>query len=88
MTKSEVTIVDYGAGNLRSVARAIEHVGGAARITSEPMVVQEARILVLPGVGAAADTMHNLQERDLAGPIRDYVDSGRPFSASAWDFKR
>ena len=41
--------------------------------------MQEARILVLPGVGAAADTMHNLQERDLAGPIRDYVDSGRPF---------
>ena len=42
-------------------------------------MVQEASILVLPGVGAAADTMHNLQERDLAGPIRDYVDSGRPF---------
>ena len=79
LTKPEVTIVDYGAGNLRSVERAVEHIGGAPRITSEPMVVQEASILVLPGVGAAADTMHNLQERDLAGPIRDYVDSGRPF---------
>ena len=74
-----MTIVDYGAGNLRSVERAVEHVGGAARITSEPKAVQEAGIVVLPGVGAAADTMHNLEERRLAGPIRDYIDSGRPF---------
>ena len=71
--------MDYGAGNLRSVERAVEHVGGAARITSEPNAVQEAGIVVLPGVGAAADTMRNLEERRLAGPIRDYIGSGRPF---------
>ena len=79
LTKPEVTIVDYGAGNLRSVERAVEHVGGAVHITSEPTAVQNADIVVLPGVGAAADTMHNLQERRLAGPIRDYIASGRPF---------
>lgn len=79
MAKPEVTIVDYGAGNLRSVERAVEHVGGAARITSEPKAVLDAGIVVLPGVGAAADTMHNLEERRLAGPIRDYIASGRPF---------
>ena len=79
MDKPEVTIVDYGAGNLRSVERAVEHVGGAARITSDPETVGDAGILVLPGVGAAADTMHNLEKRRLAGPIRDYIASGRPF---------
>lgn len=79
MIKPEVTILDYGAGNLRSVERAVEHVGGSARITSDPNTVRDATILVLPGVGAAADTMHNLEERRLAGPIRDYIASGRPF---------
>lgn len=79
MSRPEVTMIDYGAGNLRSVERAVEHVGGAARITSDPEALQGAAILVLPGVGAAADTMRNLQERRLVEPIREFISSGRPF---------
>jgi len=74
-----VTIVDYGAGNLRSVARAVERVGWQACVTSDPDAVRGARALILPGVGAAADTMRNLRERGLLEPVREYIDSGRPF---------
>jgi glutamine amidotransferase len=71
--------VDYGAGNLRSVAKAVERVGAAPVVTDDPSVVAKADALILPGVGAAADTMANLNSRGLAGPVRDYIASGRPF---------
>jgi imidazole glycerol-phosphate synthase subunit HisH len=74
-----VVIVDYGAGNLRSVARAIAHNGFEPIVTCEAKAIERARALVLPGVGAAADTMRNLQQGGLVEPIRDYIDSGLPF---------
>jgi glutamine amidotransferase len=74
-----VVIVDYGAGNLRSVARAIAKQGFAPRVSCEANAIAEAEALILPGVGAAADTMRNLQEGGLVEPIRDYIASGRPF---------
>ncbi|MSQ42469.1 MAG: imidazole glycerol phosphate synthase subunit HisH [Dehalococcoidia bacterium] len=76
---SEVVIVDYGAGNLRSVARAVAHAGVEAEVSSDPRAVQSARALILPGVGAAADTMANLRWGGLVEPIRAYIASGRPF---------
>jgi glutamine amidotransferase len=80
MTMPEsVTIVDYGAGNLRSVARAVEHVGAKAHVTANPHDVEDARAVVVPGVGAAADTMRNLERCGLVEPIREYIASGRPF---------
>ena len=72
-------VVDYGAGNLRSVAIALARLGFDPVVTSEPEVVQGADALVLPGVGAAADTMSNLTQRGLVEPILEYIDSGRPF---------
>ena len=75
----ELVIVDYGAGNLRSVARAVAHVGGESIITSDPTAVAAAPALILPGVGAAADTMRNLRERGLVEPIQQYIAGGRPF---------
>lgn len=78
---AEVVIVDYGAGNLRSVARAVARCGVQAEVTSDPRAVPQARALIVPGVGAAADTMANLRSAGLDGPIRDYVQSGRPFLA-------
>ena len=75
----KLVIVDYGAGNLRSVARAVTHAGGEAIVSSRPQDVAEADALIFPGVGAAADTMRNLRERDLVQPILDYIASGRPF---------
>ena len=75
----KLVIVDYGAGNLRSVARAVAHVGGQPLITSSPRDVAAAEALIVPGVGAAADTMRNLHHHALVEPIRDYIASGRPF---------
>lgn len=77
-TKTAV-IVDYGAGNLRSVARAVERAGCSACVTSDPGVVRGASALIVPGVGAAADTMRNLRERGLVEAVREFVESGRPF---------
>jgi len=76
---ADVVIVDYGAGNLRSVARAVAHAGVEAEVTAIPAAIEGARALIMPGVGAAADTMKNLREGGLDGPIRDYIASGRPF---------
>ncbi len=75
----DVVIVDYGAGNLRSVVRAVAHAGVEARVTADPRALEAARAVIVPGVGAAADTMANLRSGGLIEPIRDYVASGRPF---------
>ena len=76
---TDVVIVDYGAGNLRSVARAVAQAGVEALVSAEPRAVDAARALVLPGVGAAADTMANLRAAGLVEPVRQYIASGRPF---------
>lgn len=75
----KIVIVDYGAGNLRSVARAVAHVGHEPAVTSDPGEVALADALILPGVGAAADTMRNLREHKMVEPVREYIASGRPF---------
>ena len=74
-----VVVVDYGAGNLRSVERAADHAGYDPIISSNPEDVAAADCLIVPGVGAAADTMRNLRERRLVEPILDFLASGRPF---------
>ncbi len=74
-----VVIVDYGAGNLRSVARAVAYHDYEPVVSCEASAIEGAEALILPGVGAAADTMRNLQQGGLVGPIREYVASGRPF---------
>jgi glutamine amidotransferase len=75
----QVVIVDYGAGNLRSVARAVAHCGYEPVVSCESKAVASAEALILPGVGAACDTMRNLQDGGLVAPIREYIASGRPF---------
>ncbi len=74
-----ITIVDYQMGNLRSVQKGIEKIGGQARISSDPKEIAEAEKLILPGVGAFGDAMAEIRRRDLAQPIIDFVASGRPF---------
>jgi glutamine amidotransferase len=75
----KLVVVDYGAGNLRSVTIALARLGFDPSVTSEPKAVDSADVVVLPGVGAAADTMRNLAQRGLVEPIREYIASGRPF---------
>lgn len=74
-----ITIIDYGAGNLRSVHNAVTRLGYQPRITTKPDEVLSAQAVILPGVGAAADTMESLRRLRLAGPIREFIADGRPF---------
>src|SRR5688500_3593095 len=74
-----IAILDYGAGNLRSVAKAIEVVGQRPEVTSDPHVIDAADGLVVPGQGSAVDAMRNLERLSLVAPIKRYVESGRPF---------
>jgi glutamine amidotransferase len=74
-----LAIIDYGAGNLRSVERAVRHVGAEYRVTVDPEVIEAASGVILPGVGAAKDTMTGLGSRNLLQPVRDAIASGRPF---------
>jgi imidazole glycerol-phosphate synthase subunit HisH len=74
-----IVVVDYDAGNTRSVERALVSNGADVLISADPEWIERAPGLVLPGVGAAADTMHNLRSRSLVRPILDYIASGKPF---------
>ena len=75
----KIVIVDYGAGNLHSVSRAVIHSGVRPLVTSSARYVSEADALIVPGVGAAADTMANLIRHRLVEPIKEYIAAGRPF---------
>jgi glutamine amidotransferase len=79
LSKKVITIVDYGAGNLRSVVNAVNKLGHQAKITSIPDEVLNAEAVILPGVGAAADTMGSLKALGLADPLQHFIAEGRPF---------
>jgi imidazole glycerol-phosphate synthase subunit HisH len=74
-----IAVVDYGMGNLRSVHKALEQVGVAARVTSSPQEVEDAQGVVLPGVGAFRDCMRNLERLQLIQPLRHALSAGKPF---------
>ncbi len=73
-----IAVIDYGAGNLRSVVNAINHLGHEARITHDPDDILAAQAVFLPGVGAAGDTMSGLRKLDLIRTVRQLVDENRP----------
>ncbi len=73
-----VIIADYGMGNLRSVAKAFEHVGARAVVSSDPGVVGAATAIVLPGVGAFPEAMREIERRGLVTPIAERAASGVP----------
>ncbi len=74
-----IAILDYRAGNLRSVAKALEAVGETPVVTDDPAVIAGADGLIVPGQGSAVDAMRNLDRLGLAEPLKQYVASGRPF---------
>lgn len=74
-----IAIIDYGAGNLRSIRRALETNGAETVITSDPEVIRNADAVVLPGVGHAGHALGEIQQRGLTGAIEDSVASGKPF---------
>ena len=73
-----LVIVDYGMGNLRSVAKAFEYLGCAAKISSNAKDIAAADSLVVPGVGAFADAMDALKSQELVEPILSFAGSGKP----------
>lgn len=75
---ARVCVVDYGVGNLLSVARALAEVGGDVALTGDPAVVAAAERVVLPGVGAFGQCVERLRERGLDEAVLDVVRHGRP----------
>ncbi len=75
----DVAVVDYGMGNLRSVQKGLERVGVNAEVTRDPERIAIAAGVVLPGVGAFGACMENLRSYGLIDPVRQAIDSGRPF---------
>lgn len=74
----DIVIIDYEMGNLRSVQKAIEKVGGRATISSDPKVIAKASKLILPGVGAFGKAMQNLQKMNLIDVIKSKVKEKTP----------
>ncbi|MGA2052542.1 MAG: imidazole glycerol phosphate synthase subunit HisH [Opitutales bacterium] len=75
----DLAVIDYGMGNLRSVLRAFERVGGRPRLVTTPAEAAGADALVFPGQGAIVDCMRLLQETSLDDTIRDWIARDRPF---------
>ena len=79
MTGARVTIVDYGAGNVRSVAKAIEKLGRTPHVTGNPDDVRGAEAIIFPGQGASESAMTTLKERGLVEPLLEVIARGVPF---------
>jgi imidazole glycerol-phosphate synthase subunit HisH len=73
-----IALIDYGIGNLRSVQKALEHVGAKVQLTEDPEVILNAEKVVLPGVGAFGDGMKGIHARGLADVIHEVVRVGIP----------
>jgi glutamine amidotransferase len=84
---SEIAIVDYGMGNLRSVQKGLERVGCKAQVTREPQQIVSARGVVLPGVGAFSACMENLRRFGLVEAIREVVLQRKPFMGICLGFQ-
>ena len=74
-----VTILDYGMGNLRSVQKALEHIGQPAAISSDPALIAASNKIILPGVGAFRDAIEALRQHDLIDVIKKHIAEDKPF---------
>lgn len=75
---SNIVIIDYGMGNLRSAQKGFEYVGFPAKVSSDPDDILRADKLVLPGVGAFRDCIGNLHNGGFVEPLKEYVATGKP----------
>ncbi len=74
-----IAVVDYGAGNLRSVARALERSALAVEVVSDAAALRHFDALVVPGVGAFADAMANLRAKGIGDALQSAIASGTPY---------
>jgi glutamine amidotransferase len=75
----EVLVLDYGIGNLRSICHAFEHCGAEVNLSGDPRSIRKADRLILPGVGAIGDCLHELSQRGLMDELTKYSELERPF---------
>lgn len=73
-----IALIDYGVGNLRSVAKAFEHIAASVRVVTSPRELVAARAVVLPGVGAFGDAAANFRRAGFEEPLQDCVAQGTP----------
>lgn len=78
MSRCDVAVIDYGMGNLLSVRRGLEHCGAVVNVTADPEVILAAPRVVLPGVGAFADGMAELNRSGLDTVVREVAERGTP----------
>ena len=82
-----IAVIDYGAGNLRSVLNALEAVGQKPVLTNDPDELNRAAAIVLPGVGAFGSCMESLKDLKLIEPLNEMViDQKKPYLGYAWGF--
>lgn len=74
-----IALLDYGAGNLRSVHKALLAVGAEVRVAQGPDQIDDAQGMVLPGVGAFDDCINALQRQRLLTAVKEFISAGRPF---------
>lgn len=79
MNEPKIAIIDYGLCNMFSVKHACEKVGMEGHITDDHKEILNSDAVILPGVGAFADAMEALKQRDLVSPLKEAVASGKPF---------
>ncbi|MBA3415905.1 MAG: imidazole glycerol phosphate synthase subunit HisH [Chloroflexia bacterium] len=77
--RPRIAVIDYGAGNLRSICRALSAVGAVPEVSADPLAVRTADGVVLPGVGAAGASMERLRESALVAPLHAALAAGKPF---------
>jgi len=82
-----VTILDYGAGNVPSVERALQRLGAESHRTDSPECISKAEALLLPGVGHYAALIRALDEKKLRAPLVGAIHRGVPFLGSVLDCK-
>jgi imidazole glycerol phosphate synthase glutamine amidotransferase subunit len=73
------TLIDYGAGNLTSVVRALRRLGSEVRVTNQPEEITDATCLILPGVGHCAALLRSLDSHGLRQPLLTAISRGTPF---------
>ena len=74
-----IALLDYGAGNVRSVQKALEASGGEVRLERSPESVAKADAVVLPGVGAFDDCINAMQRQELLAASKEFIRTGKPF---------
>jgi len=77
--KLEIAVIDYGMGNLRSVAKALELAGSRVLVTGEPSRIRQADAVVFPGVGSFGPAVAYLKRARLIDPLRAAIDRNKPF---------